>query len=70
MILATQQPFGDVLARTVRTRSMGLRAELLWAFMPPRTIGTAAVTPAPSWNPRTTSAGTRTTTAWRETYGI
>lgn len=27
----------------MRTRSMGLQTELLWAFMPPRTIGTAAV---------------------------
>ncbi|MFD0366741.1 PP2C family protein-serine/threonine phosphatase [Streptomyces sp. NPDC127114] len=44
MILATKQPFSDVLTRTVRTRSMSLQAELLWAFMPPRTIGTAAVT--------------------------
>ncbi|MFE1548256.1 SpoIIE family protein phosphatase [Streptomyces sp. NPDC058718] len=43
MILATRQPFGDVLARTMRTRSMGLQTELLWACMPPRTVGTAAV---------------------------
>ncbi|MFD6244537.1 PP2C family protein-serine/threonine phosphatase [Streptomyces roseolus] len=44
MILATKQPFGDVLALTMRTRPMSLQAELLWAFLPPRTIGTAAVT--------------------------
>ncbi|MFE6228024.1 PP2C family protein-serine/threonine phosphatase [Microtetraspora glauca] len=44
LVLATKQPFGDVLAATTRTRPMSLQAELLWAFMPPRTIGTAAVT--------------------------
>lgn len=44
MIVATKQPFSDVLARTMRTRSMSLQAELLWAFLPPRTVGTAAVT--------------------------
>ncbi|MFB7941867.1 PP2C family protein-serine/threonine phosphatase [Streptomyces sp. NPDC056049] len=44
MILATKQPFSDVLAQTMRTRSMRLQAELLWAFLPPRTIGTATVT--------------------------
>ncbi|WP_426362121.1 hypothetical protein [Streptomyces sp. E-08] len=38
MLLATRQPFGDILARgPMRTRSMGLQTELLWAFMPPRT---------------------------------
>lgn len=44
MILAAMQPYSDLLARTMRTRPMSLQAELLWAFLPPRTIGTAAVT--------------------------
>ncbi|MEU4081928.1 serine/threonine protein phosphatase [Streptomyces venezuelae] len=44
MILAAQQPYSDLLAQTMRTRPMSLQAELLWAFLPPRTIGTAAVT--------------------------
>ncbi|MGW4517173.1 PP2C family protein-serine/threonine phosphatase [Streptomyces sp. NPDC004393] len=44
MIVATKQPYSDVLAQTMRTQPMSLQAELLWAFLPPRTIGTAAVT--------------------------
>lgn len=44
MILAAKQPYSDLLAQTMRTRPMSLQAELLWAFLPPRTIGTAAVT--------------------------
>ncbi|SEE18304.1 Stage II sporulation protein E (SpoIIE) [Streptomyces sp. TLI_105] len=44
MILAAKQPYSDLLARTLRTRPMSLQSELLWAFLPPRTIGTAAVT--------------------------
>ncbi|MCX5232455.1 PP2C family protein-serine/threonine phosphatase [Streptomyces sp. NPDC006553] len=44
MILAAKQPYSDLLAETMRTRAMSLQAELLWAFLPPRTIGTAAVT--------------------------
>ncbi|WP_259470908.1 PP2C family protein-serine/threonine phosphatase [Streptomyces sp. 1114.5] len=44
MILATKQYCSDVLIQTVRTRPMTLQAELLWAFVPPRTIGTTAVT--------------------------
>ncbi|MFH9725484.1 PP2C family protein-serine/threonine phosphatase [Streptomyces sp. NPDC017254] len=44
MILAAKQPYSDLLAQTMRTRPMSLQAELLWAFLPPRTIGTSAVT--------------------------
>ncbi|MFG2902615.1 PP2C family protein-serine/threonine phosphatase [Streptomyces zaomyceticus] len=44
MILATKQPYSDLLARTMRARPMSLQAELVWAFLPPRTFGTAAVT--------------------------
>ncbi|WP_317621200.1 PP2C family protein-serine/threonine phosphatase [Streptomyces sp. CBMA123] len=44
MIVATKQPYSDVLAQTMRTRPMTLQAELLWAFVPPRTIGTSVVT--------------------------
>ncbi|MFB7454139.1 PP2C family protein-serine/threonine phosphatase [Streptomyces sp. NPDC056194] len=44
LILATKQPYSDLLAATMRTRPMSLQAELLWAFVPPRTIGTSAVT--------------------------
>ncbi|MFJ6581239.1 PP2C family protein-serine/threonine phosphatase [Streptomyces sp. NPDC091368] len=44
LILSTKQPYSDLLAETMRTRQMSLQAELLWAFLPPRTIGSAAVT--------------------------
>ncbi|TXS46967.1 PP2C family protein-serine/threonine phosphatase [Streptomyces sp. t39] len=44
MVLTTKQPYSDDLARTMRTRPMSLQAELLWAFLPPRTIGTDSVT--------------------------
>ncbi|MFF0750720.1 PP2C family protein-serine/threonine phosphatase [Streptomyces sp. NPDC004267] len=44
LILATKQPYSDLLADIMRTRPMSLQAELLWAFVPPRTIGTPAVT--------------------------
>lgn len=44
MLLAAKQTYSDVLAQTMRSRPMSLQAELVWAFLPPRTIGTAAVT--------------------------
>ncbi|MFJ7955678.1 PP2C family protein-serine/threonine phosphatase [Streptomyces sp. NPDC096319] len=44
LVLATKQPYSDLLAETLRSRPMTLQAELLWAFLPPRTIGTSAVT--------------------------
>ncbi|MFJ9823210.1 PP2C family protein-serine/threonine phosphatase [Streptomyces sp. NPDC101160] len=44
MTLATKQHYSDVLAQTIRSHPMALQAELLWAFVPPRTIGTAAFT--------------------------
>ncbi|MER8188297.1 PP2C family protein-serine/threonine phosphatase [Kitasatospora sp. NPDC094015] len=44
VMIATKAPFSDVLVQTMRSRPMTLQAELLWAFVPPRTIGTRAVT--------------------------
>lgn len=44
MVLTTKQLYSDELAQTMRSRPMSLQAELLWAFLPPRTIGTDAVT--------------------------
>ncbi|MGW4895567.1 PP2C family protein-serine/threonine phosphatase [Kitasatospora sp. NPDC004240] len=44
LLVATKAPFSDVLVETMRTRPMSLQAELLWAFVPPRTIGTRRVT--------------------------
>ncbi|WP_260613989.1 PP2C family protein-serine/threonine phosphatase, partial [Streptomyces sp. WAC07061] len=44
MILVSKLHYSDVLAQAVRRRPMELQAELLWAFVPPRTIGTPWVT--------------------------
>ncbi|MEU6238713.1 PP2C family protein-serine/threonine phosphatase [Kitasatospora sp. NPDC047058] len=44
LLIATKTQFSDVLVQTVRSRRMTLQAELLWAFVPPRTIGTSRVT--------------------------
>ncbi|MFD0273434.1 PP2C family protein-serine/threonine phosphatase [Kitasatospora sp. NPDC127111] len=44
LLIATKTLFSDVLVQTVRSRRMTLQAELLWAFVPPRTIGTHRVT--------------------------
>jgi hypothetical protein len=44
MIVVTKTPFSDVFVQTGRSRPMTLQAELLWAFIPPRTIGTSRVT--------------------------
>ncbi|MGW6918393.1 PP2C family protein-serine/threonine phosphatase [Kitasatospora sp. NPDC054939] len=44
LVVAVKAPFSDVLIRTMRRRAMSLQAELLWAFLPPRTIGTDRVT--------------------------
>ncbi|MFE4606329.1 PP2C family protein-serine/threonine phosphatase [Kitasatospora indigofera] len=44
MIVVTKTPFSDVFVTTGRSQPMTLQAELLWAFIPPRTIGTSQVT--------------------------
>lgn len=44
MALATKGAYSDVLARTQRAAPMGVAAEMVWAFLPPRTIGTELVT--------------------------
>ncbi|PYC70605.1 serine/threonine protein phosphatase [Streptomyces tateyamensis] len=44
MIIATKQTYSDVQAQITRTRPMTLQAEMLWAFVPPPTIGTTSVT--------------------------
>ncbi|WP_104820125.1 PP2C family protein-serine/threonine phosphatase [Kitasatospora sp. MMS16-BH015] len=51
LILVSKQHQSDVLAQTMRTRPMTLQAELLWAFVPPRTIGTTEVTSAAALEP-------------------
>ncbi|MFE0631192.1 PP2C family protein-serine/threonine phosphatase [Streptomyces sp. NPDC058864] len=44
MALVTKGTYSDRLARTQRAAPMGVAAEMVWAFLPPRTIGTALVT--------------------------
>ncbi|MFE2235307.1 PP2C family protein-serine/threonine phosphatase [Streptomyces sp. NPDC059442] len=44
LLVVSKSTFSDTLQRRVRTRPMTLQAELAWAFTPPRTVGTRAVT--------------------------
>jgi hypothetical protein len=44
LVLVSKSAVSDALAAMVRSRPMSLQAELVWAFMPPRTIGTRDVT--------------------------
>ncbi|MFG3280459.1 PP2C family protein-serine/threonine phosphatase [Streptomyces sp. NPDC048111] len=46
LIVLTKAAHDDVIVRQERTRPMTIQAELLWAFLPPRTIGTRDVTSA------------------------
>ncbi|QKW17955.1 serine/threonine-protein phosphatase [Kitasatospora sp. NA04385] len=44
LLIAARTPFSDLLVRTGRRRPMTLQAELVRAFLPPRTIGSRRVT--------------------------
>ncbi|MGW2305504.1 PP2C family protein-serine/threonine phosphatase [Streptomyces sp. NPDC001809] len=44
LLLVSKSTHSDVLIEAGRRRTMTVQAELLWAFLPPRTIGTAQVT--------------------------
>ncbi|WP_406209566.1 serine/threonine-protein phosphatase [Kitasatospora sp. NBC_01560] len=44
LLVASKTAFSDTILKMVRTRPMTLQAELAWAFVPPRTLGTADVT--------------------------
>ncbi|MGW6420155.1 PP2C family protein-serine/threonine phosphatase [Streptomyces sp. NPDC055055] len=44
LLVVSKSSHSDVLVETERSRAMTVQAELLWAFLPPRTIGTADVT--------------------------
>ncbi|MEU6944702.1 PP2C family protein-serine/threonine phosphatase [Streptomyces sp. NPDC046316] len=44
LLVVSKSSHSDLLVEAERTRSMTVQAELLWAFLPPRTIGTADVT--------------------------
>ncbi|MFD9307799.1 PP2C family protein-serine/threonine phosphatase [Streptomyces sp. NPDC060048] len=43
-LVVSKAAFSDTIQRTVRSNPMTIQAELAWAFMPPRTIGTPSVT--------------------------
>ena len=57
LLVVSKSTFSDVLVRTVRTHPMSLQSELLWAFMPPRTIGTRHVTSSATLEPAYQVAG-------------
>ncbi|GAA3399221.1 PP2C family protein-serine/threonine phosphatase [Streptomyces roseoviridis] len=44
LLIMSKKPYMDVLVERSRSRPMSLQAELVWAFLPPRTIGTPSVT--------------------------
>lgn len=44
LLIVSKGSYSDTLQQLVRSRPMRRQAELAWAFMPPRTIGTRAVT--------------------------
>ncbi|MEV6197834.1 PP2C family protein-serine/threonine phosphatase [Streptomyces sp. NPDC051920] len=44
LLIMSKAPYMDLLIEVERSRAMSVQAELLWAFLPPRTIGTESVT--------------------------
>ncbi|MFG3350227.1 PP2C family protein-serine/threonine phosphatase [Streptomyces sp. NPDC048018] len=44
LLLVSKSTHNDVLVELERRRAMTVQAELVWAFLPPRTIGTSRVT--------------------------
>ncbi|WP_240528337.1 PP2C family protein-serine/threonine phosphatase [Streptomyces amritsarensis] len=44
LLVVSQSSHNDLIVRHQRTNPMSLQAELLWAFLPPRTIGTTRAT--------------------------
>ncbi|MFF5445627.1 PP2C family protein-serine/threonine phosphatase [Streptomyces sp. NPDC012888] len=44
LLVVSKSPHNELLTTAQRTRPMSLQAELLWAFLPPRTIGTRQAT--------------------------
>ncbi|WP_371493925.1 serine/threonine-protein phosphatase [Kitasatospora sp. NBC_00374] len=57
LVLGSKSTFSDAIVRTTRTRPMSLQSELLWAFVPPRTIGTRRVTSSAVLEPAYEVAG-------------
>ncbi|MEV7614184.1 PP2C family protein-serine/threonine phosphatase [Streptomyces sp. NPDC089799] len=44
LLVVSKGTYSDLLVERARTRRMSIQAELLWAFLPPRTVGTARIT--------------------------
>ncbi|MEV4194226.1 PP2C family protein-serine/threonine phosphatase [Streptomyces toxytricini] len=44
LVLMSKSPYNDLVVKRERLRPMTVQAELVWAFLPPRTIGTAEAT--------------------------
>ncbi|MEW5529903.1 PP2C family protein-serine/threonine phosphatase [Streptomyces virginiae] len=51
LLVVSQSSHDDLLVRHQRSSPMSLQAELLWAFLPPRTIGTTRATSAAMLEP-------------------
>ncbi|MGW8950326.1 PP2C family protein-serine/threonine phosphatase [Streptomyces sp. NPDC055709] len=44
LVVVSRTEYSDAILQTVRSRPMSLAAEMVWAFLPPRTLGTGRVT--------------------------
>ena len=57
LIVAAKAAYSDTYAQTQRSREMALQAELVWAFLPPRTFATDRVLLAASLEPAYEAGG-------------
>jgi hypothetical protein len=57
MMIATKYSNSDTYAQVTRTREMALQAELVWAFLPPRTFATSRVLVCASLEPAYQAGG-------------
>ncbi|WP_031010250.1 PP2C family protein-serine/threonine phosphatase [Streptomyces sp. NRRL F-5727] len=51
LTVVSKSGFSDVFSRTARQRPMTTAAEMVWAFLPPRTLGTGKVTSTAALEP-------------------
>ncbi|WP_340384044.1 PP2C family protein-serine/threonine phosphatase [Streptomyces sp. SS7] len=51
LALVSKSGFSDLISRTSRSRPMTTAAEMVWAFLPPRTLGTDQVTSSAALEP-------------------
>ena len=57
LIIEAKASYSDVYAQTQRSREMALQAELIWAFLPPRTLATGRVLVSVSLEPAYEAGG-------------